>query len=119
MTVINLMTGINSMTVIKSMTDINYFKYHGYNNGIMITGGLIRKRVLLMTSPRGTAHKKLKEIDRFGHENRVNSSNFNATILRFAEKFYIHFRTVLHFPESHGFVAVPVTSSNNFVSLHN
>ena len=29
-------------------------------HGGMITGGLIRKRVLSMTSSRGTAHKKLK-----------------------------------------------------------
>ena len=31
-----------------------------FKHGAMITGGLIRKRVLSMTSPRGTAHKKLK-----------------------------------------------------------
>ena len=30
------------------------------NHGGMITGGLIRKRVLSMTSSRGTPHKKLK-----------------------------------------------------------
>ena len=30
------------------------------NHGGMITGGLIRKRVLSMTSSRSTVHKKLK-----------------------------------------------------------
>ena len=53
-----------------------------------------------------------------------NSPNFNATALRFAEKFY-HLFSLDHsfifgimFPESHGFVSVWVTSANNFVSLH-
>ena len=30
----------------------------------------------------------------------------------------LRFRCYANAPESHGFVAVPVTSSNNFVSLH-
>ena len=40
-----------------------------FTHGGMITGGLIRKRVLSMTSSRGTAHKKLNLIDRTGHAN--------------------------------------------------
>ena len=31
--------------------------------------------------------KKITQIDRFGDENRVNSINFNATTLKFPEKF--------------------------------
>ena len=46
--------------------------------------------------------------------NPVNSSNFNATILKFSEKFDHTFSYVCMFgnifPESHGFVAMPVTS---------
>ena len=57
---------------------------------------------------------KLKQIDIFGDNNRVNSSNFNATILKFSEKFDHPFSHVFIFgnlfPESHGFVAMPVTS---------
>ena len=41
----------------------NYFlqrlERYARAHGGMITGGLIRKRVLLMTSPGGTAYKKL------------------------------------------------------------
>ena len=55
--------------------------------------------------------------------NPIKSSNFNATILKFSEKFDHPFSHVLFkfgniFPESDGFVAVPVTRSNNFVSIH-
>ena len=45
--------------------------------------------------------------------NLVNSSNFNATILKFSEKFddlFSHvFIFVNMFTESHGFVVMPVT----------
>ena len=58
----------------------------------------------------------------FFYKNRVNSSKFNATILKFTETFDHPFLHVFifgnMFPESHGFVAVPVTRSNNFVSLN-
>ena len=51
---------------------------------------------------------------RFGQKNRVNSSNFNATILKFSEKFDHPFSHVFIFgnifSESRGFVAMPVTS---------
>ena len=47
---------------------------------------------------------------------------FNVTIFKFAEKFDHQFSHVFifgnMFPESHGFVAVPVTRSKSFVSLH-
>ena len=50
--------------------------------------------------------------------NRVNSSNFNATILKYSEKFHYPF---LHgfifgnlFPESDRFVTTPVTSCNKY-----
>ena len=53
--------------------------------------------------------KKL-EIDIFGDKNRVNSSNFNATIFKFSDKFdhsFLHVFTFGNmFPESHGFVAM-------------
>ena len=53
---------------------------------------------------------------------RVKSSNFNATILKFSEKFDHPFSHVFifcnMFPESRGFGAVLVTRSNNFVSPH-
>ena len=53
--------------------------------------------------------------------NRVNSSNFNATILKFAEKFDHPFSHVFllgnMFTENHRFIAVPVTRSDNFVSF--
>ena len=45
------------------------FNPYYVTHGGMITGGLIRKRVLLMTSPQGTARKKLKKIYKFGHAN--------------------------------------------------
>ena len=49
----------------------------------------------------------------FGDKNRVNSSNFNAMILKFSEKFDHPFWHVFIFGnislESHGFVAMPVT----------
>ena len=52
-------------------------------------------------------------IDRFGGKIRVNSSNFNVTILKFSEKFDHQFPHVFIFanvcPETHGFVAMPVT----------
>ena len=93
------------------------------NHGGMITGGLIRNRVLSMTWSRGTAHKKLKWIDIFGLANWVSSSNFNDTTLRVAEKFDHPFSHVFifgnMFHESHGFISVPVTRSNNFVSFTN
>ena len=50
------------------------------------------------------------------------SSNLNATILKFSEKFDHSFSHVFKFGnmfrESHSFVAVPVTRSNNTISLH-
>ena len=52
----------------------------------------------------------------------VNSRNSNATILKFFEKFAHPFLQDFifgnMFPESRGFVAVPGTRSNNFVSLY-
>ena len=46
----------------------------------------------------------------------------NATTLRFSKKFdhpFSHFFVFCNtFPESHGFVAVLITSLNNFVSIH-
>ena len=63
---------------------------------------------------------KLKEIDRFGDKNRINSNNFIATAHIFSEKFEHPFSYVFRFsnmfPEGRRFVAVPVTSSNNFIS---
>ena len=57
-----------------------------------------------------------------GNKNRVISTNFNSTILKFSEKFEHLFSYVFIFgnmlPKSHGFDAVPVTRSNNLVSLH-
>ena len=48
-----------------------------------------------------------------GDANRVNSSNFNFKTLKFSEKFDNSFSHVFifgnMFPESHGFVAMPVT----------
>ena len=78
--------------------------------------------VKMSTSQRTpTPLRKSSKFDRFGDANSVNSSNFNATTLRFAEKFEHPFSQVFlfgnMFHESHGFVAVPVTSLNNFVSL--
>ena len=56
------------------------------------------------------------------NKNRVNSSNFKATFLKFSKKFDHPFSNgfifVNMFPESHGFVAMPVTKSNNFLSIH-
>ena len=52
----------------------------------------------------------------------VNSNNFIATAPRFSEKFDHPFSHVLifgnMFSESHGFVAVSGTGSNNFVYIH-
>ena len=53
------------------------------------------------------------EIDRFGDTNLVNSSNFNAMVLKFSEEFDHPFSHIFifgnTFPESHGFVALSVT----------
>ena len=61
-------------------------------------------------------------MDRFVDKNIVNSGNFNATILNCFAKFVDPFSHVFIFgnmyPESHGFVSVPVTRLNNFVSHH-
>ena len=103
---------VDGFDTLYSIASIDGF-YTLHNDG-MITGGLIRKRVLSMTSSRRTAHNKLKLIDRFGYANWVNSSNFNDTTLRFAEKFDNPFSQVFifgnMFRESHGFISVPVTS---------
>ena len=54
--------------------------------------------------------------------NRVNCSNFNATILKFSEKYKDQFSHMYifgnMFPDSRNFVAVPIKRSNNFVSLY-
>ena len=71
----------------------------------------------LLRSQRTPKSRKIKvnnQIDRFGFKNRVNSSNFNATVFKFSEKFDHPFWHVFifgnMFPESHSFVAMPVTS---------
>ena len=50
------------------------------------------------------------------------STTFDCTILKFSEKFDHPFSHVFIFgnmlPDSHGFDNVPVTRSNNSVSLH-
>ena len=60
--------------------------------------------------------------DRFGDDNWVNSSNFIATTLTISEKLSHLFSHVFifgnMFPESHGFVSVPVKNSNNIATLH-
>ena len=58
----------------------------------------------------GPQHRtKLKPIDRFGEVNGVNSSNFNATTIRFSEKFDHPFSHIFIFSnmisESHGLIA--------------
>ena len=63
----------------------------------------------------GPQHRtKLKYIGGFGHANWVNSSNFIATTLRFSEKFDHPLSHVFilgyRFLESHGIIAMPVTS---------
>ena len=61
-------------------------------------------------------------IDIFSH-NSKQLSPFNNRTLRFAEKFDHPFSHVFIFAnmfrESYGFISVPVTSSNNFVSFTN
>ena len=56
-------------------------------------------------------------IDGFGDKNKVTSSNFNSTILKISEKFDHLLSHVFIFcnmiPESHGFVAMQVTSCIN------
>ena len=60
-------------------------------------------------------------MDRFDDKNQVNSCKFNAKILKFSKKFDHSFSHVFvfdkMFPESRGFIAMPVTRSNNFISL--
>ena len=60
---------------------------------------------------------KIKEnnsIDRIGVNNRVNTSNFNPTILKFSKKYDHQFSNVSiyrnMFSVSHDLVAMPVTS---------
>ena len=58
--------------------------------------------------------KENNYIYRFGDKNLVTSSNFNATILEFSEKFDLPFSHDFIFanifPERHGFVVMRVTS---------
>ena len=69
-----------------------------------------------------TAQNSCKLIDLEMRIELINRDQFNATILKFFEKFYHQFLHVYifgnMFPESHGFIAVPVTRSNHFVSVH-
>ena len=63
----------------------------------------------------GPQHRtKLKQIDRFGDKNRVNSNNFNVITLKFSDKFDHPFAYVSifgnMFRDSRSFVAVPITS---------
>ena len=54
--------------------------------------------------------------------NKTDLSHFNATILKFYVEFDHPFSHVFifgnMFPESYSSIAVPVTKSDNFVSLH-
>ena len=56
------------------------------------------------------------------NENRINSGIFDATTLKFFEKFDHTFSRMFlfgnAFAQGHGFDAVTVTSSKYFVSLH-
>ena len=99
MPVAALCTRSNWYTYVQLYWYTSWYTYRSATGALMVewlTGGLIRKRVLSMTSSRGTANKKLKYIARFGHANWVNSSNFNDTTLRVAEKF--------EYPFSHVFI---------------
>ena len=63
----------------------------------------------------------IEENQWFGHSDRINSVNFNATTLKLAEKF-VHPCSHLFifgniFAKGHGFDAVTVTISKYFVSL--
>ena len=53
---------------------------------------------------------------------KIEFKCYRSKVLKFSEKFDHLFPHVFifgnMFPESHGFDAVPVTRSNNFVSLH-
>ena len=64
--------------------------------------------------PQHLTKLKYVKINRFGDKNRVNSSNFNPTILKFSEKLDHQFSRVFRFgnmfTENHGFVAMRVTS---------
>ena len=86
-------------------------------NGLRNGGEFTNVNITTDRQPRA----KLTQISCFGGAYLVNSSNFNATILKFPEKFEHPFLHVFifgnMFRESHGFVAVPVTRSNNFVTL--
>ena len=74
----------------------------------------------------GPQHRtKINRIVRFGgfsDKNRVNSSNYYDTIFKYFEKFNHPFSHMFifgnMFPESHGFVSIQVTRSNNFVYIH-
>ena len=76
--------------------------------------GLCTENCLLSFYHNGPQHQKVQVNDRFGDKNRFKSSNFNAMTLKFSEKLCHPFSHVLLFgnlfPESHGFVATPVTS---------
>ena len=91
-------------------------------NGLCTCGKF--KNAVIKTDPQHhTKLSKLIDLVNFNDKNRINSCNFNDTILKFLRNSTIHFRMCLYvhgnmFPESHGFVALPVARSNNFVSLH-
>ena len=57
---------------------------------------------------------KIKVNSKIGDKNRVNTSNFKAKIIKLSEKLNHPFKRVFifgnTFPESHGFVAMPVSS---------
>ena len=68
-----------------------------------------------------TKLRQITLIDRFGDNNQVNSKHFNATILKFSEKYDHQYLYVFifnnMFPESHGFVAICRLEYQRFVNV--
>ena len=68
------------------------------------------------------SEKDIEENHWFGNGNRINSVNFNATTLKFAERFGNLFSRLFIwqniFAQGHGFDAETVKTSKYFVSLN-
>ena len=98
----------------------SYFSYR-QNLGGMITGGLIRKRVLLVTH-REERHLRLNKVDHLVMLIEITLTIFMPRLSDLLRNSTINLRACLClaniFHKSHSFLTVQVTCVNNFIQFH-